>query len=99
MPLYHRMGIRGVDNESINGWATVAPSNYYEAKMLWDVTLKARPVLHRFCVSAFGKAAVLPWLPGLPPQAFPTTISSFTSPQSVSPQSTAALALGLLHTP
>ena len=30
---------------------------------------------------------------------FPTTISSFTSPQSVSPQSTAALTLGLLHNP
>ena len=27
---------------------------------------------------------LLPWLPGFPPQAFPTTISSLTSPQSVS---------------
>ena len=43
--------------------------------------------------------ALLPWLPGFPPQAFPTTISSLTSPRSVSPQSTAALALGLLHNP
>ena len=43
--------------------------------------------------------ALLPWLPGFPPQAFPTTISSLTSPQSVSPQSTAALVLGLLHNP
>ena len=41
--------------------------------------------------------AWLPWLPGFPPQAFPTTISSLTSPPSVSPQSMAALALGLLH--
>ena len=40
---------------------------------------------------------MLPWLPGFPPQAFPTTISSLTSPPSVSPQSMAALALGLLH--
>ena len=32
-------------------------------------------------------------------QAFPTTISSFPSPQSTSPQSTAALALGLLYSP
>ena len=30
---------------------------------------------------------------------FPTKISSLTPPQSVSPQSTAALALGLLHNP
>ena len=43
--------------------------------------------------------ALLPQLPGFPPLAFPTTISSLTSPQSVSPQSTAALALGLLHNP
>ena len=41
--------------------------------------------------------ALLPWLHGFPPQAFPTTISLLTSPRSVSPQSTAALALGLLH--
>ena len=41
--------------------------------------------------------ALLPQLPGLPPQALPTTISSLTSPQSISPQSTAAFALGLLH--
>ena len=31
--------------------------------------------------------ALLPWLPSFPPQAFPTTISSLTSPSSVSPQS------------
>jgi len=42
---------------------------------------------------------LLPWLPGFPPQAFPTTISFLTSPRSVSPQSTGALALGLLHYP
>ena len=43
--------------------------------------------------------ALFPWLPGFPPQAYPTTISSLTSPRSVSPQSTAALVLGLLHNP
>ena len=36
---------------------------------------------------------------GFPPQAFPTTVSSLTSPWSVSPQSTASLAQGLLHNP
>ena len=35
--------------------------------------------------------ALLPWLPSLPPQASPTTVSSFTSPRPVSPQSAAAL--------
>ena len=42
---------------------------------------------------------LLPWLPGLPPQVYPTTVSSLTSPWSISLQSTAALALGLLHNP
>ena len=35
--------------------------------------------------------ALLPWLPGFPPQAFPTTVSSLTSPWSVCLPSTAAL--------
>ena len=42
---------------------------------------------------------LLPWLPGFPPQACSTTTSSLTSPPSVSPQTTAALTLGLLHNP
>jgi len=43
--------------------------------------------------------ALLPWLPGFPLQAFSTTVSSLTSPGSVSSQSTVALTLGLLHNP
>ena len=43
--------------------------------------------------------ALLPWLPGFPPQAFPTTTSFLTPPQCTSLQSIAALALGLLHSP
>ena len=42
-------------------------------------------------------SALLSWLPGCPPQAFPTTTSSLPSPQSISLQSRAALSLGLLH--
>ena len=42
---------------------------------------------------------LLPWLPGFSPWAFPTTIFSLTFPRSVSPQSTAALVLGLPHNP
>ena len=49
--------------------------------------------------AGLSSTALLPWLPNVPPQAFPTTIFSFTSPWSVSQQSTAALALGLLHNP
>ena len=40
---------------------------------------------------------LLPWLPGFPPLAFPTRISSLTSPHSVAQQSTAVFALQLLH--
>ena len=36
---------------------------------------------------------LLPRLPSFPPQAFPTTVSSLTSAWSISPHSTAALAL------
>ena len=43
--------------------------------------------------------ALLLWLPGFPLQAFPTLISSLTSPRSVSLQSTSGLTLGLLHNP
>ena len=43
--------------------------------------------------------ALLPRLPGFPPPESPTTISSLTSPQSISLQSTAALTLGLFHNP
>ena len=42
---------------------------------------------------------MLPWLPSFPPQAFPITISLLPYPRSVSPQSTAAITLGSLHTP
>ena len=42
---------------------------------------------------------MLLWLPGFPPQAFPISISSLTSPPFISPQSKAALTLGLLHNP
>ena len=44
-------------------------------------------------------SAVLRCFHGFPPQAFPTTMSLLTCPQSISPQSTAALTLGLLHNP
>ena len=43
--------------------------------------------------------ALLPWVPGFPPQAFPTMISSLTSPRSISPKSSEALTVGLLHNP
>ena len=43
--------------------------------------------------------ALLPWLPGFPPQTFPTTISSLMSPWVVFLQSTADFTLGLLHNP
>ena len=35
------------------------------------------------CYTWLSSIALLPWLPGFPPQAFPTTIFSLTFPQSV----------------
>ena len=43
--------------------------------------------------------SLLPWLLGFPPQASLITISSLISTRSVSMQSTAALALRLMHNP
>ena len=43
--------------------------------------------------------ALLPWLPGFSPVAFPTTVSSRTSPRSLSPQWAAVFTLWLLHNP
>ena len=43
--------------------------------------------------------ALLPWLSGFSPQAFSPTVSFLTFPPSISPQSTSALFLGLLHIP
>ena len=43
--------------------------------------------------------ALLPWLLDFLPQAFPTTTCCLMSPSSASLQSTAALAMGLLHSP
>ena len=40
-----------------------------------------------------------PQLPSFPPQAFPSTVSSLTSPWSSAPQSTADLTLGLSSIP
>ena len=53
--------------------------------------------LSQVCMTDSAVTALLPWLPDFPPQEFPTTVSSLTSPGSLSPQSTAVLALGLLQ--
>ena len=53
--------------------------------------------LHSLCVTQQYSLASI--APSSPPQAFPTTVSSLTSPWFVSPQSTAALTLWLFHNP
>ena len=57
LPLYHRMNVQGVYNESAMAWATLGPSNYLEAEMLWDVGADARAVLAKYCKAAFGAGA------------------------------------------
>ena len=43
--------------------------------------------------------ALLSWLPSFPPQAYPTTVSSFKPPLSISPQETAALPMNCRKVP
>ena len=50
-------------------------------------------------VADSGVTALLPWLPDFLPQEFPTIVSFLTSPGSLSLQSIAVLALGLLYNP
>ena len=57
LPFYHRMNVRGVYNETSKAWATLAPSNYLEAKMLWDIHSDPKRVLHNFCLAAYGSGA------------------------------------------
>lgn len=60
LPMYHRMNVKGVYNESIAGWGTLAPSNYLEAALLWDVNSTPKQVLRKFCANAYGKGAEEP---------------------------------------
>ena len=57
LPMYHRMNVKGVYNESMAGNATLAPSNYLEAVMLWNVDADPDQVLRKFCRNAYGKGA------------------------------------------
>lgn len=57
LPLYHKMGVLGVYNESIAASATLAPSNYYEAILLWNVNADMKATLAQFCRKAYGDGA------------------------------------------
>jgi hypothetical protein len=57
LPLYHRMNVQGVYNESAMAWATLGPSNYLEAEMLWNVEVDPKAVLSKYCKAAFGAGA------------------------------------------
>jgi len=57
IPYYHKMGVLGVYNESSKAWATLAPSNYLEAELLWDSSQDWHEVLKKFCRNAYGKGA------------------------------------------
>lgn len=56
-PFYHRMNVQGVYNQCEMAWATLGPSNYLEAKMLWNVDSDPEAVLDGYCRAAFGKGA------------------------------------------
>ena len=56
-PYYHKLNVQGIYNESTSMIATLAPSNYYEAKLLWNVKSDMNDTLKRFCRAAYGKGA------------------------------------------
>lgn len=58
LPMYHAMNVQGVYNEEEVAWATLAPGNYLEAKLLWNVKADLAAVLDDFCRAAYGKGAV-----------------------------------------
>ncbi|MDD4098104.1 MAG: DUF4838 domain-containing protein [Lentisphaeria bacterium] len=57
LPYYRQMGILGVRNESIRSWACLAPTNYVEARLLWDTSQDWRQLVADFCRQAYGKGA------------------------------------------
>ena len=57
LPMYHAMNVQGVYNEEIDAWATLAASNYLEARLLWDVKADPSAVLDEFCRAAYGRGA------------------------------------------
>ena len=54
-PFYHRMNVQGSYTECDMEWATLGPSNYLEAKLLWNVNDDPEAVLDHYCAAAFGK--------------------------------------------
>ena len=58
LPLYKSMNFQGVYNESNKGASNLGPANYAEAKLLWNTKLTWKEILRKYCVSAYGKAAV-----------------------------------------
>ncbi len=55
LPFYHKIGVKGVYNETNKNWASLAPGNYLEAVLLWDVSRQWPEVLNKYCRAAFGK--------------------------------------------
>ena len=57
LPMYHAMNVQGLYNEEIDAWATLAASNYLEARLLWNVKEDPSAVLDEFCRAAYGRGA------------------------------------------
>ncbi len=57
LPMYHAMNIKGVYTEYSKAIATLAPSNYLEAALLWNINADPQAVLAEFCRHAYGAGA------------------------------------------
>lgn len=57
IPYYKKMGVIGFYNEYSKAWSVLGPSDYLEAKLIWNASLDWKEVLSKYCRNAFGKGA------------------------------------------
>ena len=57
IPYYHRLGITGMFNESVKAWSVNGPSDWLEARLLWNAERPWRNEFAVYCEAAFAEAA------------------------------------------
>jgi hypothetical protein len=54
LPIYHKLGFRGLNVEAQKMWAINGPHDYLFMKLAWDASLDWKKVLTRYCKNSFG---------------------------------------------
>ncbi|MFH1740123.1 MAG: DUF4838 domain-containing protein, partial [bacterium] len=55
MPLYRKMGIKGISIEGHCSWATLSPNHWVTAQCLWNADQSVESLLRDFCNGFFGQ--------------------------------------------